>query len=179
MYPCSGSVFNVPSWVEYLGLMLEQGTDANHISGWDDAMNAAISAGATHLLGYGYSFKESGKDTYCVSSFNEPDNSGQAAMTPQQAADAWKQHIQPYAGRVKLVSPAITNGAPPSMGTGWMDQFIAACTGCTIDAIAVHIYDRQVSSNAAYIVRSLTIIQCNQHPVLPVVSSPGGGLGYG
>jgi len=27
------------------------------------------------------------------------------------------------------------------MGTGWMDQFLDACTGCTIDAIAIHIYD--------------------------------------
>jgi hypothetical protein len=140
--------FNDPSWVEYLGLMLEQGTDANHISGWDDAMNAAISAGATHLLGYGFWFKSSCGGTQCAFRFNEPDNGGQAAMTPQQAADAWKQHIQPYAGRVKLVSPAITNGAPPSMGTGWMDQFLAACTGCTIDAIAIHIYDS--STNIPY-----------------------------
>jgi hypothetical protein len=27
------------------------------------------------------------------------------------------------------------------MGTGWLDSFLAACTGCTIDAIAIHVYD--------------------------------------
>jgi hypothetical protein len=107
-----------------------QGTDANHISGWDDAANAAIGAGATHLLG-----------------FNEPDLNTQANMSPQAAADAWRQHMQPYAGRAKLVSPAITNGAPP-MGTGWMDAFLVACTGCQIDAIAIHIYDS--ASNVPY-----------------------------
>jgi hypothetical protein len=69
-------------------------------------------------------------------------------MSPQQAATAWKQYMQPFAGRVKLVSPAITNGAPPNMGTGWMDQFLKACTGCTIDVIAFHIYDS--ATNVAY-----------------------------
>ena len=27
------------------------------------------------------------------------------------------------------------------MGTAWLDSFLAACTGCTIDCIAIHIYD--------------------------------------
>jgi hypothetical protein len=92
------------------------------LNGWEAAADAAIAGGASHLLG-----------------FNEPDLPAQANLSPQAAADAWKQHIQPYAGRAKLVSPAITNGPPP-MGTGWMDQFLAACNGCTIDAIAIHIY---------------------------------------
>ena len=50
--------------------------------------------------------------------------------------------MQPFAGRATLVSPAITNGAPP-MGTGWMDSFLSECSklGCRVDAIAAHIYD--------------------------------------
>jgi hypothetical protein len=93
-------------------------------------VNAAISAGAKYLLG-----------------FNEPDNGGQSNLSPQAAAAAWKQYIQPFAGRVKLVSPAVTNGAAP-MGLAWLDSFMAACTGCTIDAIAIHIYDS--ATNVAY-----------------------------
>ena len=51
--------------------------------------------------------------------------------------------MQPFAGRATLVSPAITNGAPPAMGTGWMDAFLSECDklGCRVDAIAAHIYD--------------------------------------
>jgi hypothetical protein len=107
-----------------------QGTDANHLSNYQASVNAAISAGATHLLG-----------------FNEPDLGAQSNLSPQQAADAWKKYIQPFAGRVKLVSPAVTNGAAP-MGLAWMDNFIRACSGCTIDAIAIHIYDS--ATNVAY-----------------------------
>lgn len=44
--------------------------------------------------------------------------------------------MQPFAGRAKLVSPAITNGAAP-MGTAWLDSFLSACSGCTIDVIAI------------------------------------------
>ncbi len=53
------------------------------------------------------------------------------------------QFMQPFAGRATLVSPAITNGPPPAMGTGWMDQFLDECgkLGCRVDAIAAHIYD--------------------------------------
>lgn len=73
-------------------------------------------------------------------SFNEPDLSTQSDLTPQQAADAWMQWCEPFAGQVKLISPAITNGGPP-MGTSWMDEFLQLCTTCTIDGIAAHIYD--------------------------------------
>jgi hypothetical protein len=73
-------------------------------------------------------------------SFNEPDLGAQANLSPAAAASAWKTYIQPYAGRVKLVSPAVTNGAAP-MGLTWLDNFFSACSGCTIDAVAIHIYD--------------------------------------
>ncbi len=56
--------------------------------------------------------------------------------------------MEPFHGKAKLVSPAVTNGAPPSMGTGWLDSFLKACTGCHIDAIAIHIYDS--ATNTAY-----------------------------
>ena len=56
--------------------------------------------------------------------------------------------MQPFASKAKLCSPAITNGAPPSMGTGWLDSFLQACSGCQIDCIAIHIYDS--ATNTAY-----------------------------
>ena len=48
--------------------------------------------------------------------------------------------MEPFAGKAKLVSPAITNGGSP-MGTAWMDEFLSECSDCTIDCIAFHIYD--------------------------------------
>lgn len=49
--------------------------------------------GATALLGY-----------------NEPDLPGQADMDPVIAANLWKIYMQPFAGKAKLISPAVTNG---------------------------------------------------------------------
>lgn len=71
------------------------------------------------------------------SRFNEPDNAGQSNIAPAAAAALWKANIQPYAGKVKLVGPAVTNGG----GVQWLQQFMGNCTGCTMDAIAMHWYD--------------------------------------
>ena len=82
-----------------------------------------------------------------IISFNEPDLSSQSNISPAAAAAAWKTYMEPFYGKATLVSPAITNGGAP-MGTAWMDSFIAACTGCHIDKIAMHIYDS--ATNVAY-----------------------------
>ncbi|KAI0758657.1 hypothetical protein BD413DRAFT_467184, partial [Trametes elegans] len=99
---------------------------AEHSANWQANANAAIAKGSTHLL-----------------FINEPDLSSQGNTSPQDAAQQWMQFMQPFAGKATLVSPAITNGAPPAMGTGWMDDFLAACDklGCQVDAVAAHIYD--------------------------------------
>ena len=75
-----------------------------------------------------------------IRSFNEPDLNSQANMTPEQAAQAWTTYMEPFAGKAKLVGPAITNGAAP-MGEAWLDEFLGNCTTCTIDVLAIHIYD--------------------------------------
>ncbi|KAK4051341.1 hypothetical protein OIV83_002825 [Microbotryomycetes sp. JL201] len=108
-------------------------------TGWSTAATKAISEGSKHLLG-----------------FNEPDLGSQSNISPTEAANLWKLHMQPFAGKAKLVSPAITNGAPPNMGTGWLDQFLAACTSCRIDAIAIHWYD--AAWNTGYFMNYLTDI---------------------
>jgi len=104
--------------------------DASHTGSWNSDASAAIAGGATAIL-----------------AFNEPDLSGQCDISVADAVTAWNTYIQPFAGQVTLVSPAVTNGASP-LGQTWLDEFISACTGCTIDAIALHIYDS--ASNTAY-----------------------------
>ncbi|KZS93499.1 hypothetical protein SISNIDRAFT_485743 [Sistotremastrum niveocremeum HHB9708] len=118
------------------------GADSGHTANWISTATTAIANGAEYLLG-----------------FNEPDLSSQSNLTPAQAAAAWKTYMQPFAGKVKLISPAITNGfstTAPLMGTPWMDAFLAACTGCTIDGIAMHIYDS--ATNVAYYKNYITSI---------------------
>ncbi|KAM0789286.1 hypothetical protein ACM66B_000126 [Microbotryomycetes sp. NB124-2] len=107
-------------------------------TGWSAAASKAISEGSKHLLG-----------------FNEPDLGSQSNISPTEAARLWKLNMQPFAGKAKLISPAITNGpANQGMGTGWMDQFLAACTGCRIDGIAIHWYDS--ATNTGYFTNYLT-----------------------
>ncbi|KZT19005.1 glycoside hydrolase family 128 protein [Neolentinus lepideus HHB14362 ss-1] len=89
--------------------------------GIQDLVSDIASQGATVILG-----------------FNEPDNTGEANMAPADAANLWEQYIQPLSAQgITLVSPAVTNGGS---GLDWMDEFIGNCTGCTMDAIAIHWY---------------------------------------
>ncbi|TCD60528.1 hypothetical protein EIP91_009936, partial [Steccherinum ochraceum] len=125
---------DLPAGIDYFPMLWSNKPE--HTGSWVDDATAAIAAGASHLLG-----------------FNEPDLGSQANMSPQEAADAWKTYIEPFAGKAKLVSPAITNGGAP-MGTAWLDDFLAACTECTIDAIAIHIYDS--ATNVGYFQNYIT-----------------------
>ena len=72
----------------------------------------------------------------------------EGSTSPSDAAQQWMQYMQPFAGRATLVSPAITNGAPPTMGTGWLDSFLSECAalGCTVDAVAAHVYDLRAAA---------------------------------
>lgn len=99
------------------------GNSGSFTSSWSQNAQTAIDNGATFLLGP-----------------NEPDLSSQSNMSPQDAAALWKQYMEPFAGKAKLISPAVTNGAAP-MGLAWLSSFLEACSGCTVDAIALHIYD--------------------------------------
>ena len=140
----------LPSKYEYVPMLW--GADSGHTSSWSANAQQAIKNGATHLLGYAAgvsAHKHITLTSNLVSrfSFNEPDLAQQSNLTPEAAAAAWKKYMQPFAGKAKLCSPAITNGAPP-MGTGWLDTFLKECTGCQIDCIAIHIYDQ--ATNTAY-----------------------------
>lgn len=70
--------------------------------------------------------------------FNEVDNSEQAHITAQEAADTYMEWITPYAYRATLVSPSVTNG--PN-GMTWMTEFLTLCKNCKITFAAFHWYD--------------------------------------
>lgn len=106
------------------------GTGAVHTSIWEANVITAIASGSTHIL-----------------SFNEPDVAAQSNLAPADAAAAYMQYIQPYAGKVKLGAPSVTNGPAP-MGLTWLGNFMDACTSCTIDFVVVHWYDS--ATNIAY-----------------------------
>ncbi|KAI0078714.1 hypothetical protein K474DRAFT_1582441, partial [Panus rudis PR-1116 ss-1] len=81
--------------------------------------------------------------------FNEPNQAGQSDMTAQHGCELWKQHIQPKkAAGYTLVSPATTSA--PS-GMTWMKDFMKCCTGCTIDAVAVHWYGLDADAFIKYL----------------------------
>ncbi|PGG98363.1 hypothetical protein GX51_06850 [Blastomyces parvus] len=90
---------------------------------WNAAAEAAVAAGSENLL-----------------AFNEPDIVSQANMSPEAAAEAYQHYMNPFAGRARLGSPAVSNGGPP-MGLSWMQRFLDVCAGnCKIDFLAVHWY---------------------------------------
>jgi len=76
-------------------------------------------------------------------SFNEPDMAAQANMSPAAAAAAYKKYMHtPFAGKgPRLGSPAVTNSGTAGQGLDWLKSFMAACTGCQIDFVAIHWYD--------------------------------------
>ena len=76
--------------------------------------------------------------------FNEPDFFAQSNLTPQQAAALWPQIEQiASAHGLAIVSPALNycgGGCNETSPFDWFDAFFAACTGCKVDALAVHWY---------------------------------------
>ncbi|KAI0719823.1 hypothetical protein C8T65DRAFT_756561 [Cerioporus squamosus] len=100
---------------------------SSQASQWDSNIKNVIqSKHVTHVLG-----------------FNEPNELGQSNLSPAAAAALWKQHIQPLKAQgVLLGSPA------PSSNNGlqWLQQFMQACSGCTVDFIAMHQYSTSASS---------------------------------
>lgn len=106
--------------------MLWNGND-DATSPWSARAQAAINAGSTALLG-----------------FNEPDlcQDGSACMSVASAATTWKIHMNPFAGKALLGSPAVTNSGSPS-GLTWLQQFLDTCTDCHVDFISIHWYSNK------------------------------------
>ena len=110
------------------------------------APGGPIPAGAKYLLG-----------------FNEPNFKSQANLTAQQAAADWPQvEALAKAASIPIVSPAVNFCGSASNSSGCSDpsvtdpytylkDFFAACTGCEVDAVAVHWYNCDLPSLQGYI----------------------------
>ena len=101
-----------------------------------DTLVNEIPLGTTHLLG-----------------FNEPNFGAQANLTAQQAADRWPA-VEAIADArdLRLVSPAVNYCGGDCRDTDpfhYLHEFLDACDGCRIDAIAIHIY---VGCNAQWLI---------------------------
>ncbi|EMC95804.1 glycoside hydrolase family 128 protein, partial [Baudoinia panamericana UAMH 10762] len=123
-----GFTWNAQSAIKYIPLL--HSSDSMWTSTWNADAASAIKSGSEYLF-----------------SFNEPDLSTQANMSPQQAVTAWKTYMEPFAGQAKLCAPAVTNGGG-AMGLTWLANFLSLCSGCTIDCVNIHWYDSY--SNTAY-----------------------------
>ena len=107
--------------VSYVPLLW--GTSEDFTGPWSDNAQAAIDSGSQYLF-----------------SFNEPDMSSQANLSPKDAAEAYKKYMSPFAGKAKMCAPSVTNGGG-SMGLTWLSNFLDACSDCQIDCISIHWYD--------------------------------------
>ncbi|KAJ6466892.1 glycoside hydrolase [Mycena sanguinolenta] len=107
------------------------------VSGWTDASN-------------GVNATISQRKPTAVLGMNEPQETGQSNLTPQQGADMWTSYIEPLKSQgLRLGSPAPSSA--PS-GKTWIQDFLTACNGaCTVDFIALHYYDVNATAFAEYL----------------------------
>ncbi|KAJ7134011.1 hypothetical protein C8R43DRAFT_1022183 [Mycena crocata] len=78
---------------------------------------------------------------------NEPDQNG---ISPGQAADWYKQHINPFT--IHKALPAISSSANAGQGLDWLQQMINACAGqCFFDFINLHHYGPDFNTFKNYI----------------------------
>ena len=90
-------------------------------NGADQFAEKARSQGAKYILG-----------------FNEPERTDQARMSPGDAAQIWKQHVEPLREQgIRLGSPGV---AGTDEGLNWLQDFLNE--GCHIDFLALHWYGR-------------------------------------
>jgi len=94
---------------------------AKSINDLNNALNQGVFNGVDAVLG-----------------FNEPERSDQANLSPQAAADLWRNHMEPLRSRgIRLGAPVVSS-APA--GKVWLLQFFSACGGCNIDFVPLHWY---------------------------------------
>lgn len=119
----SDGLSDVSSDLEYVPMLW--GTGSDHTSYWSENAQAAIDAGSTHLV-----------------SFNEPDNSGQANLTPAEAATGHQTYMNPFASKAKIGAPAITNSNIEGESTSWLSSWIESCgDSCSFDFCPAHWYN--------------------------------------
>jgi hypothetical protein len=85
-----------------------------------------------------------GSDARLLLGFNEPNFGSQANLSAKAAAALWPElsAIADEKG-LRLVSPAVNFCGGNCQDTDpfhYLDDFFAACSGCRVDAVAMHIY---------------------------------------
>ncbi|KAM5355651.1 hypothetical protein ACJ41O_002297 [Fusarium nematophilum] len=79
-----------------------------------------------------------------IFSFNEPDNGGQANLTPDKAAASHVKYLNKYAGQALISAPSISNSGLAGEGLQWLESFVSACEAqsekCHYDFCSVHWY---------------------------------------
>ena len=83
-------------------------------------------------------------DARVLLGFNEPNFGSQANLSAQAAAELWPElEAIADAKKLRLVSPAVNFCGGDCRDTDpfhYLDAFFAACSGCRVDAVAIHIY---------------------------------------
>jgi len=83
-------------------------------------------------------------DARVLLGFNEPNFGGQANLSAEAAARLWPElEAIAEAKGLRLVSPAVNfcgGDCQDSDPFHYLDAFFAACKGCRVDAIAMHLY---------------------------------------
>jgi len=106
--------------VEYVPMVWGPNVDLGQVG-------AAIAPGETTLLG-----------------FNEPNFGSQSNLSAKDAASRWpKVQAVADAHSLKLLSPAVNFCGGNCQNTdpfAYLADFLAACPGCRVDALAVHLY---------------------------------------
>ncbi|KAF7337862.1 Glyco-hydro-cc domain-containing protein [Mycena venus] len=107
-----------------------------------------------------------------VFTLNEPDQNG---ITPQQAADWYKQHINPLT--IKKALPAVSSSANAGQGLDWVQQMVSACGGgCFYDYINIHWYGQNFAQFQAHVNDAHARFPNNQIVVTEfALQNPAGG----
>jgi hypothetical protein len=134
-YNWAGSLSGtMPSNVEFIPMLW----GARDFGGWITTIETILSSGGSYILG-----------------FNEPDMSSQANMSPSDAAGYYKQYITPYAGKAKLISPAVTSSTDSGLGLSWFESFIGDCSDCSISGLAVHWYGNTADEFKSFVTQAV------------------------
>ncbi|PRP79066.1 hypothetical protein PROFUN_13168 [Planoprotostelium fungivorum] len=88
-------------------------------------------------------------DAKAVLGFNEPERGDQANMSPERAAQLWRQYMEPMKDRGKRLGAPVVSSAPE--GKQWLQRFFSACGGCRIDFVPLHWYGGSAQNFINYV----------------------------
>jgi hypothetical protein len=156
---------------------LQAATNLQWYYNWDDLPNSAVTSISKNYLEFTpmrwgatgdynraalVSYLTAHPEVDYLLGFNEPNFKEQANLTPSQAAALWPE-IESVANQfnLKIVGPALNfcyaggavveNGVEYIDPVKWYDDFLAKCTNCRVDYIAIHGYFDHQNGMAWYL----------------------------